>query len=67
MQHIYTLQLIPNVEVREDEQDILVAGPSGAALRLKRPGSAFRALLKHLARGGMDRNTICDASDGRSC
>ena len=64
MQHIYTLQLIPNVEVREDEQDVLVAGPSGAALRFKRPGRAFRALLKHLADGGMDRNTICDQAMG---
>ena len=64
MQHSYTLQLTPNVELREDRQDILVAGPSGAALRLKRPGSAFRALLDHLARGGMDRNTICDKAMG---
>jgi len=62
--HSYTLQLAPNVELREDKQDILVAGPSGAALRLKRPGSAFRALLDHLARGGMDRNTICDKAMG---
>ena len=50
--------------MREDEQDILVAGPSGAALRFKRPGSAFRALLDSLARGGMDRNTICDQAMG---
>ena len=49
MQHSYVVQLAPNVEVREDEQDILVAGPSGAALRLKHPGSAFRALLDNLA------------------
>lgn len=53
-----------NVEVREDKQGILVAGPAGAALRLKRPGSAFRTLLDHLARGGMDRNTICDQAMG---
>ena len=64
MQHIYTLQLMPEVEVREDKQDILVAGPSGAALRLKRPGSAFRTLLDLLARGGMDRDTLCDEAMG---
>jgi SagB-type dehydrogenase family enzyme len=64
VQHSYALQLAPNVEVREDKQDILVAGPSGAALRLKRPGSAFRTLLDNLARGGMDRNTICDKAMG---
>jgi SagB-type dehydrogenase family enzyme len=64
VRHIYTLQLIPGVKLREDKQDILVIGPSGAALRLKRPGSAFRALLGHLARGGMDRDTICDEAIG---
>jgi SagB-type dehydrogenase family enzyme len=52
------------VEVREDKQDILVIGPSSAALRLKRPGGAFRTLLDNLARGGMDRNTICDKAMG---
>jgi SagB-type dehydrogenase family enzyme len=64
VQHIYTLQLIPNVEVREDKQGILVIGPSGAALRLRRPGSAFRTLLDLLARGGMDRDAICDQAIG---
>ena len=64
MQHSYALQLAPHVEVREDQQDILVAGPSGAALRLKRPGSAFRTLLDSLARGGMNRNAICDKAMG---
>lgn len=59
MQHIYTLQLVPEVAVHEDEQDILVAGPSGAALRLKRPGSGLRTLLGLLERGGMDRTTLC--------
>jgi SagB-type dehydrogenase family enzyme len=52
------------VEVREDRQDILVTGPSGTALRLKRPGSAFRTLLDNLARGGMERNSICDKAMG---
>ena len=64
MQPIYTLQLMPDVAVREDKQDILVAVPSGAALRLKRPGRAFRTLLDNLARGGMDRNTLCDEAMG---
>jgi oxazoline/thiazoline dehydrogenase len=64
VQHSYALQLTPNVEVREDKQDILLARPSGVALRLKRPGRAFRALLDHLARGGMDRDTICDEAMG---
>ncbi len=64
MQHIYTLQLARDVQVREDAQDILVAGPSGAALRFKRPGIAFRALLDGLARGGMDRDRICDQAMG---
>ena len=64
MPYIYTLQLVPNVKVREDKQDILLAGPSGAALRLKRPGNAFRTLLERLARGGMDRNTLCDEAMG---
>ncbi len=57
---IYTLRLMPAMEVREDKQDIVLAGPSGAALRLKRPGGALRTLLDLLARGGMDRNTLCD-------
>jgi SagB-type dehydrogenase family enzyme len=60
LQHIYTLQLVPEVEVREDKQDVLVAGPSGTALRLKRPGNELRTLLDLLARGGMDRATLCD-------
>jgi len=64
VQPVYTLQLMPNVEVREDKQDILLAGHSGTALRLQRPGSAFRTLLDNLARGGMDRNTLCDAAMG---
>jgi oxazoline/thiazoline dehydrogenase len=64
VQHSYTLQLARDVEVREDAQDILVAGPSGAALRFKRPGSGFRTLLDSLVRGGMDRNTICDQAMG---
>jgi len=64
VQHSYTLQLARDVEVHEDAQDILVAGPSGAALRFKRPGSAFRTLLDSLARGGMDHNTICDQAMG---
>jgi oxazoline/thiazoline dehydrogenase len=64
MRHSYTLQLTRDVEVREDAHDILVVGPSGAALRFKRPGSAFRMLLDSLARGGMDRNTICDQAMG---
>lgn len=64
MQHIYTLQLMRDVEAREDEQDIFVVGPSGAALRLKRPSSAFRTMLDRLALGGMDRNTICDEATG---
>jgi hypothetical protein len=62
VQHSYTLQLTPKIEVREDKENILVAGPCGAALRLKRPGRAFRALLDHLARGGMDRDTIRDGA-----
>lgn len=64
MQHLYTLQLMPNVEVRDDGQDVLVAGPSGAALRLNRPGGAFRTLLDRLARGGLDRDAICDEAMG---
>jgi oxazoline/thiazoline dehydrogenase len=64
VQHIFTLQLMPDVKVREDKQDILVAGLAGAALRFRRPGSAFRTLIDHLARGGMDRNTICDEAMG---
>lgn len=60
LQPVYALQLMPDVEVREDKQDILVFGPSGSALRLKRPSRAFRTLLEKLARGGMDRNTLCD-------
>lgn len=63
MQHSYTLQLMPNVEVREDKQGMLVIGPSGA-LRMKRPGSAFRTLLGRLARGGLDRDKICDEALG---
>jgi oxazoline/thiazoline dehydrogenase len=70
MQHIYTLQLMRDVEAREDDQDIFVVGPSGAALRLRRPSGAFRTMLDRLALGGMDRNTICDeamgAIDGRA-
>jgi SagB-type dehydrogenase family enzyme len=64
VQHSYTLALTPNVEMREDKQDILLAGPSGAALRLQRPGRALRTLLDNLARGGMDRNAICDEAMG---
>src|SRR4051812_30453250 len=64
MEHGYTLQLMADVEVREDAQDILLAGPSGAGLRLKRPSSAFRALLGHLARGGMDRSALCEVAMG---
>jgi SagB-type dehydrogenase family enzyme len=60
VQHSYILQLMPDVKLLEDEQDILLAGSSGAALRLQRPGSALRTLLDDLARGGMDRNTLCD-------
>jgi hypothetical protein len=56
---------MPEVEVREDKQDILVAGPSGTALRLMRPGNAFRTLLDLLVRGGMDRGTLCDEAMGR--
>jgi SagB-type dehydrogenase family enzyme len=60
----YTLQLMPDLKLRGDEQDILMTGSSGAALRLKRPGNAFRILLDRLARGGMDRNTLCDEAIG---
>jgi hypothetical protein len=60
VQHIYILRLTPTVMMREDGEDILLIGPSGAALRLKRPGSAFRTLLDSLSRGGMDRDTICE-------
>jgi SagB-type dehydrogenase family enzyme len=59
--HGYSLQLLPNLEVREDKRGIAV-GPDGASLRFKRPGSAFRILLDHLARGGMDRESICGAA-----
>jgi SagB-type dehydrogenase family enzyme len=64
LQHNYTLEFGPEVEVRDDEQDILVAGSSGTALRLKRPGTAFRTLLDLLARGGMDRESLCDKAMG---
>jgi SagB-type dehydrogenase family enzyme len=69
---LYALQLVPEVEVREDGQDVVVAGPSGTALRLKRPGNEFRTLLDLLAHGGVDRATLCDEAmtaaddDGRA-
>jgi oxazoline/thiazoline dehydrogenase len=59
LQYIYTLQLGPEVEVREDGNDILVAGPSGTALRARRPGNELRTLLELLRRGGMDRTSLC--------
>jgi hypothetical protein len=55
-----SLQLMADVVVREDNQDILVAGRSGHGLRVTRPGRALRTLLDHLARGGMSRNALCD-------
>jgi oxazoline/thiazoline dehydrogenase len=58
----YTLQLLPEAKVNEDERDILVIHPSGAGLRLTNPDPALRDLIARLMRGGMDRDTLCSES-----
>jgi SagB-type dehydrogenase family enzyme len=58
------LQLASDVNVREDDQGIFVAGPFGA-LRIK-ANAGFRRLLDGLARGGLTREGICDEAIGMS-
>src|SRR5262245_13619012 len=57
----YTLQLVRNAEIREEEQDVLLTAPIGT-LRLARPGRAIRTALELLASGGMDRDAISEAA-----